>query len=94
MIILGGYEGFFKLLSTYLIIIGVLGGSLITWAYINKLKFTGKVRRTNMKAVSSVDISIFFQIKKEDHGQWKKQKNLNIAITDDLKITVKTNKTE
>ncbi|MBL4772174.1 MAG: poly-beta-1,6-N-acetyl-D-glucosamine biosynthesis protein PgaD [Alcanivoracaceae bacterium] len=92
MIILGGLEGFIEMLSIYFTIISILGGGLLLWAYTNKLRFRGKVRRTNMDKVTSVDVATYFKISKKKHDLWMKQKNISIAITDDFQIFVKINK--
>ena len=92
MIILGGLEGFIEMLSIYFTIISILGGGLLLWAYTNKLRFRGKIRRSNMDKVTSVDVATYFKISKKKHDLWMKQKNISIAITDDFQIFVKINK--
>lgn len=91
MVILGGFEGFFQMLTIYFWTVFVLGGGLILWAYTNKLRFRGKVRRTNKNNVTAVDIAGFFKVDEKSQRQWQNEKNLTIAITQDNQITVTTN---
>lgn len=92
MIILGGFEGFFEMFKIYISTIFILGGGLILWAYSNKLRFRGKIRRTKTNKVTAIDIAGFFQVDENDQSQWKNEKNLTITITEANQITVATNK--
>ncbi len=53
MIELEGYKGVLRLMGTYAIVIGILGGGLILWATYNIQRFSGMDRRSLRPVVTN-----------------------------------------
>jgi len=91
MIILGGFEGFLEMLTLYVVIISILGGTLISWALYNRFRFKNKTKRGVVDCVSPQDMADFFKVDANLQMKWKKEKNLTVFITEENAITVKKN---
>jgi len=65
MITLGGIEGFFKLISSYIIAVCSMALFFFGWAYYNNLRFKEKTRRTRLWKVSALNLGELFNLKKE-----------------------------
>lgn len=78
MIHLGGYDGFLKLTAYYLLVIILMGGSLLLWAFYNYRRFRGLDRR-RARPVADVDaLSLSFKVDPSRLAKWQKLKQLTI----------------
>ena len=91
MLILGGLEGFIEMLVYYLIIVAILGGGLILWAVVNKLRFKNRVRRSGVPAVKPEWVAEHFKITPAEQAVWANSKNLTITISEDSEISTVVN---
>ena len=78
MVLYGGYEGLLRVLGFYLLIIAILGGSLLLWAFYNYFRFRGMERRRASKAVDLDRKSTRLGLKPNHLMQWQKSKRLVI----------------
>lgn len=76
MIVLEGYRGLSTLLPLYLLIIVSLGGSLITWAQYNLIRFRGTKRRRRSKDVPLEMLATDFAVDATVLSQWLKLRRL------------------
>ena len=91
MLILGGLDGFIEMLVYYLIIVAILGGGLILWAVVNKIRFKNKYRRSGVPPVKPEWIAEHFNITQAEQAAWANSKNITIAISENSDITTKIN---
>ena len=70
MIVLEGYRGLSALLPLYLLIIALLGGSLVSWAQYNLIRFRGTERRTRSKDARPEMLAAHFGVDATDLNQW------------------------
>jgi poly-beta-1,6-N-acetyl-D-glucosamine biosynthesis protein PgaD len=76
MIILEGYRGLSALLPLYLLIIALLGGSLISWAQYNLIRYRGTQRRTRSKDVHLEMLAAHFAVDATALSQWLELRRL------------------
>ncbi len=72
MIELGGYDGLFKLLGYYGIVVFILGGSLVGWAMYNIRRFKGVDRRGVRPLVPLETQAGYFNVSADDLEKWQK----------------------
>ena len=76
MIILEGYRGLSALLPLYLLIIASLGGSLVSWAQYNFIRFRGTQRRARSKDVRPDMLATHFGVDATALSEWLKLRRL------------------
>ncbi len=70
MILERGFEAFLELATTYGVVIILLGGSLISWALYNWMRFRNKERRSMAKLLSAEEMAEYFQVDTEELVVW------------------------
>ena len=76
MIVLGGLDEVIRLLSLYGLIIGLLGGSLIAWAFYNIYRFTGVERRVTNPPITALEIARDFGMDPLSVRAWQVARSL------------------
>ena len=70
MVIKHGFDALKAMLSTYMIVVAYLGGSLLAWAYYNFVRFHGVVRRLQRDPVTSAEESRYYHIEPAVLSAW------------------------
>lgn len=86
MILLGGYQTFLQLLTEYLQVIALLGGSLIIWARINQWRFRGNERRRHLGHTDALALQQEFSVTADTLDQAKNSRIVKISINPDGKV--------
>jgi len=76
MVLYGGYDGLLRVLGLYLLIIAILGGSLLLWAFYNYFRFRGVERRRASQVVNIDRQCARLGLKPAHLMQWQMSKRL------------------
>ena len=83
MVVLGGYHDVIRILGLYSLIILLLGGGLVLWAFYNIMRFRGVERRTAALPVTPAEIGRVFGQDPKAVERWQSEQRL--CVTHDQK---------
>lgn len=86
MIVLDGFRDVVRLLATYGMVIGLLGGTLIAWAVYNILRFGGIERRVLRPPITSVEIARDFGFDPIDVERWQDARTVQVTHDENGRI--------
>jgi len=86
MVILGGYHHAANLLGIYALVILALGGTLVTWATYNILRFRGVERRLAPLPVSAAELMRHFGADGAALARWQSTQRLFVTHTQEGQI--------
>ena len=78
MVELRGYVGLVHVMWIYALVVVLLGGGLLIWAYYNYFRFRGVENRKARPAVDVHDLAAFHHMAPAQFGQWLEAKRLVI----------------
>jgi biofilm PGA synthesis protein PgaD len=87
MVVLRGYQGVLRLFGLYLLVIGIMGGSLLIWAFYNFFRFRGVERRQHRPMVTINQLAGFHGLEALQLEEWQHSKRLVIHHDAQGKIT-------
>jgi biofilm PGA synthesis protein PgaD len=87
MIVLGGYEEVLGVLGIYTLIILLLGGSLVTWATYNILRYGNLEQRTTREAPTLEQVARYFRQGPVAVQAWRQNQRLRVTHDDDGAIS-------
>lgn len=80
MVVGQGFEALKEVIVVYFIVIAVMGGALVLWALYNRIRFSGRERRTNTTApASSAIVARNLRQRETTVLIWQHQKNLRVS---------------
>jgi biofilm PGA synthesis protein PgaD len=72
MAVLGGYHEILRLLVYFLIVVAILGGALVLWALVQRVRFRGMDRRQQRPPAALDALAAFHGIAVEDLRLWQR----------------------
>ena len=82
MVVRGGFAGVVGLVKVYTLIIALLGGALLAWAYYNYFRFRGIERRRAFPRVTFANLSERYGIAPQMVEKWSHAKRLVVHHND------------
>ncbi|MDE2584798.1 MAG: poly-beta-1,6-N-acetyl-D-glucosamine biosynthesis protein PgaD, partial [Betaproteobacteria bacterium] len=87
MVTLQGYRGLLHLFGVYLLVIVVMGGSLLVWAFYNYFRFRGIERRRQRPAVDPVMLGEHYHLDPALLAKWQNCRRLVVHHDDFSNVT-------
>ncbi|HTJ96971.1 MAG TPA: poly-beta-1,6-N-acetyl-D-glucosamine biosynthesis protein PgaD [Rhodocyclaceae bacterium] len=87
MVVLGGFEEVVRVIGVYSLVILMLGGGLVLWAFYNILRFRGIEKRTASLPVTNADIGREFGQDPFVVLSWQDKKMLSVSHDESGRIT-------
>lgn len=87
MVILGGYHEVIRVIGMYSLVVLLLGGGLVSWAFYNIIRFGGVERRVRDLPVTPAQFGRDFGQNPELVALWQKGKILYVTHDTDGHIT-------
>ena len=86
MVELNGYVGLLHLMAIYGLVVLLLGGGLLAWAYYNYFRFRGIERRNARPVVKPVDVGARYGVRADVLEQWTQSRRLVLHHSNDRQL--------
>jgi biofilm PGA synthesis protein PgaD len=88
MIAQGGASDVARLIGWYLLVIGLMTGSLISWALYNWVRFRGATRRGNAtSALANAQVAAHMRVAEATLARWQETRLLEVDFDDEGRYT-------